>query len=160
MGHGTWHCGLGIALQGLKWRNASKLKIRIGNSMNWNTNFDYKAVDLPWGSMKQKNWFWHFGNNFVLEDILQILWMLLLFFISNLITNWEATEYEIRLWVWHMTCLQKRITNAIFYMLVCGIPKVDKNSPKIPKIKPSSGIRRPGVGVGGCYQGGPWGLTY
>ena len=43
---------------------------------------------------------------------------------------------------------------------VCVIPKVDKNWPKIPKIKTPSGIRRPGVGVRGWVQGGPKGLSY
>ena len=45
-------------------------------------------------------------------------------------------------------------------MSLCVIPKVDKNSPKIPKIKPLSGIRRPGVELGGWYQGGPWAMGY
>ena len=31
-----------------------------------------------------------------------------------------------------------------------------KISPKIPNIKPLSGIRRPGVGLRGWYLGGPW----
>ena len=35
-----------------------------------------------------------------------------------------------------------------------------KTLPKIPKIKPLSGIRRPGVGMGGWVQGGPRGLSY
>ena len=50
------------------------------NNIYWDTNFNFKALDLPQGSMKQKILVWHFGNRFVLEAILQILLCLLFCF--------------------------------------------------------------------------------
>ena len=37
---------------------------------------------------------------------------------------------------------------------------VDKNFIKMPKIKCPSWIRRPGLGIRGCYLGGPWVIGY
>ena len=70
----------------------------VQNPMHCNTNFNFEAVDLLWGSMKEKNLFWHFGNRFVLEAILQILWMFLFLFWfqqllrATLATNVHATQ--------------------------------------------------------------------
>ena len=43
---------------------------------------------------------------------------------------------------------------------ICVLPKTAKNQSKIPKIKPLSGIRRRGVGMGCWVQGGPRELSY
>ena len=114
-----------------------------------------------------KNNFWHFQHEFVLGAILQIPF----FVCQNVIS---------------ITCKKRAVSvqykNKKIYCCFCDSYPNDgtqydnttnitelpdkitfnmaKNQSKIPKKERLSGIRRPGVGIGGWCQGGPGGLSY